>query len=426
MAQFELPAEVWIHVFGHLTAADKSSVRAACKHFKKLVDHGPLWRNWAVVLDFQRGPYNHKFWVTLRRRRVTSAVVRSSKAKDWRQLAVSLPALNTLVMEHSSQESLDSLKNFTQLKRLAIRSGSSPLVIKPSTVSHLQQLTHLSLCGVQVPTDIFIVSQFTNLTSLVCHQKINQRDSLQMFHSIITCQPKLKHLSWSMNRVSDVCDGHSHPRLGPPGGSALSSLELVDYLDPLLSKDAMKLLLPGLQSLAIFYKHSHHQIHLTQHDVCHLKTWLGDLHHLSTLVIFRGPPVHEYANSIPATVTSLTLSHVGPISLKELETVATRVPNLLHLHVDLWPSFLGAHTGEIPRLFPKLTSLKLRFQHVPEKDFLHLRQLQNLKYLQVLDGQRPHLSELTSKLQALTNYRVQVTIFPHHRDLLACPCVYVY
>ncbi|KAI9521181.1 hypothetical protein NQZ68_010885 [Dissostichus eleginoides] len=228
----QLPAEVWSHVFGYLSAADKFSVRTACKYFKKLVDHGSLWKDWSVVLGYHKGYYNSPFWGTLRRRKVTSVVLRGTRTKDLKPLASSLPTLTTVVMDQSSQASLSFLKECTHLKRLAIR-GLSP---------------------------------------------------------------------------------------------------------------------------------------------------------------------------------------------QDMEAVSVQVPNLLHLHIDPWPSHLGAQAAQIPQLFPKLKSLKLRHEHVSERDFLQLHQLKDLEYLEILDI-RPHLSELTRKLQALTNFRLQVTTSPRRRDVLTCPCV---
>ncbi|XP_037642678.1 uncharacterized protein LOC119498152 [Sebastes umbrosus] len=255
----QLPAEVWNHVFGYLSAADKFSVRASCKYFKKLVDHGSLWKDWYPPTP---GP---------------------------------------------------------------LRGGAGDLV--------------------------------------------------------------------------------------------LSTLELIDCTDHSLPEDAMSLM-PGLKSLAVFYKQ---EVSDRQLNGCHLKTWLSDLPQLLKLVVVKGPPVRTYAPSIPATLTSLTLCVAG-LSSEDMAAVAVQVPNLLHLHIDPWPSHLGPLTGQIPRLFPKLKSLKLRREHVPETDFLHLHQLQDLEYLEILDS-CPHLSELTGKLRALTKYRLQVTTSRPRRDVLSCPCV---
>lgn len=427
----QLPSEIWNHVFGYLSVADKFSVRTSCKYFKKLVDHGSLWKDWSVVLGFQNCSCNSQFWATLRRRKVTSVVLRSTKAKVWKQLALSLPTLTTVVIDQSSQASLDCLKDFTNLKRLAIRNSRISLLLDASTVYQPQQLTHLSMCDVTFPTSamgsfISAVSQFPNLTSLVCHRMGIFEETIWMVHSILTCLRKLKHLSVSI--VHTLCAFHNISRpnpspLGEAGGAPiLSSLELIDCMDHSLPEDAMRLM-PGLKRLAVFFKSSHKEMPETwpSPDGCHLKTWLSDLPQLSTLVIVKGPPVRKYVASIPATLTSLTLCVAG-LSLEDMAAVSVQVPNLLHFHIDPWPSHLGAHTAQIPHLFPKLKGLKLRHEHVPEKDFLHLHQLQDLECLEILD-MHPQLSELIGKLQSLTQYRFQVTTSPHRRDVLSCPCV---
>lgn len=421
-----LPSEVWNHVFGYLSAADKFSVRASCKHFKRLVDHHSLWKDWSVVLGYQNGSYNSQFWATLRRRKVTTVVVRSSKAKDWKLLARSVPAVTTVVMEQSSKANLDCLKDFTNLKRLAIRSSCTALLLNASTVCDPQQLTHLSLCQVTFPNRLMdslisAVSQFTNLTSLVCHQMGIAEEPIWMVHSMLTCLPKLQHLS--LSTVNMVC-APPRPTPGPLGGAqgcvraALSSLELIDCMDHSLPEDAMRLM-PGLKRLAVFYRQEFPEI--WQSPVCHMKSWLNDLPQLSTLVIVKGPPVKKYVTSIPATVTSLTLC-VSVLTSEDMAAVAVQVPNLLHLHIDLWPSHLGAHTSQIPQHFPKLKSVKLRHEHVPEENFLDLHLLRDLEILEILDS-HPRLSELTEKLQTLTKSRLQVITSPPRRDVLSCPCI---
>lgn len=428
----QLPSEVWSHVFGYLSAADKFSIRCCCKYFKKLVDHGSLWKGWTVVLGFRNGSYNSPFWTSLRRRKVTSAVMRSTKAKDWKQLAMSLPDLITVVMDQSSQESLNCLKNFPHLKRLFIRGSCKSFLLDEATVSQPLQLTHLSICNVKfrsaaIDSLIFAVSQFKNLTFLVCHNTGIIEESVWMLHNILTCLPKLKHLSMNTVHILYPPRNHPRPKPSPLGGAhgqesamALSSLELINHSDHSLPEDAMRLV-PGLRRLAVFYQHSEEELAKLGTPVCHLKTWLCDLPQLTTLVIVKGPSIYKYVSSIPATVTSLTLRVAG-ISSEEMAAVAAQVPDLLHLHMDPWPSHLGAVTAQIPHLFPKLKSLKIRHEHVPEKDFLHLHKLQDLKYLEILDS-RPGLCELTRKLQTLTNHRLRVTTFSCHRDILACPCV---
>uniref|UniRef100_A0A3P9DMN8 F-box domain-containing protein n=1 Tax=Maylandia zebra TaxID=106582 RepID=A0A3P9DMN8_9CICH len=311
----KLPPEVWNNVFGYLSATEKLNVRATCKYFKTIVDHRSLWKNWTVVLDFKNGSYNRKFWDTLRHRKVSSAVMKSTKVKHWKQLALFLPILTTVVMDQSSQECFSCLKDFPNMRRLVLRSSCSDLLLDISRFPLFlpEKLTYLSMCGVMFPTTsvskfISVLSQFKNLDSLICHQVGIVGETMWMLHSTLACLPKLKHLSLS-----------------------------------------------GITS-------------------------------------------------------------------KDMAAIAVQLPNLLHLHIDTWPSHLGTRTAEIPRLFPKLKSLKIRHERVPEQDFLQLRHLQHLRYLEILDS-TPQLSVLTGKLQALTEFRLQIRIFPYRRDALSCPCV---
>ncbi|XP_030585898.1 uncharacterized protein LOC115780696 isoform X2 [Archocentrus centrarchus] len=311
----KLPPEIWNNVFGYLSAAEKFNVRATCKFFKTIVDHRSLWKDWTVVLDFKNGSYNKKFWDTLRHRHVSSVVVKSTKMKHWKQLALFLPILTTVVMDQSSQECFSCLTGFPNMRRLVLRNNSSDLLLDISRFPLFlpERLTYLSMCGVMFPTTsvskfISVLSQFKNIESLICHQVGIVGETMWMLHSTLACLHKLKHLSLS-----------------------------------------------GLTS-------------------------------------------------------------------EDMAAIAVQVPNLHHLHVDPWPSHLGAHTADLPRLFPKLKSLKIRHEHVPEGDFLELCHLQDLKHLEILDN-TPQLSALTGKLQALTEYRLQIRTFPYQRDVLSCPCV---
>lgn len=425
-----LPPEVWNHVFRYLSAADKFSVRVCCKYFKKLIDHKSLWKDYTVVLGFRSGSYNSHFWVTLRRREVTCVVMRSGRAQDWKQLSAFLPALTTVIIDKSSKVCLDYLKYFTNLKHLAIRKGHTSVLPDASLVCRPQQLTRLSMCDVKPPTAtlgsfISAVSQYAGLTSLVWHHMGIFEETFLMLRSILTRMPKLKHLSLSCVRVWST---HPGPDLdpfegehGPNGASSLSSLELIDYPDASLPEHAMRLM-PGLKSLAIFYRNSHQKMSEGwPSPECHLNTWLSDLPQLSTLVIVKGPPIETYVASIPTDVTSLTLCDHG-LSSKDMAAVSTQVPNLLQLHIDPWPSHLGALTAQIPPLFPKLRRLKLRHEHVPERDFLALQQLQDLEFLEILDS-HPRLSVLTGKLQAVTNKRFQISL--RQRDVFSCQCRYL-
>ncbi|KAL3977967.1 uncharacterized protein LOC106097943 [Oreochromis niloticus] len=150
----KLPPEVWNNVFGYLSTTEKLNVRATCKYFKTIVDHRSLWKNWTVVLDFKNGSYNRKFWDTLRHRQVSSAVMKSTKVKHWKQLALFLPILTTVVMDQSSQECFSCLKDFPNMRRLVLRSSCSDLLLDISRFPLFlpEKLTYLSMCGVMFPT----------------------------------------------------------------------------------------------------------------------------------------------------------------------------------------------------------------------------------------------------------------------------------
>lgn len=413
------PSEVWSHVFSFLSAAEKSSVRASCTHFRRLVDHPSLWRDWTVVLDFPNGSYEAFFWATLRRRKVTSVVLRSSKSKHLREVTSSLPAVTTLVMERCDAENLDCLKGFTSLKSLAIRKTH---LVKVPMVPQAQQLTHLSLCHFsfsetyQTISDLFL---FKNLTSLVFHEII-RGIRFALIKSILASLPKLKRLSLHVFLPITNTAGDFREVI-EPSGSQLTSLELFGSALPenLLPENAMKLM-PKLKHFSIFYKDRPLKTPGNE-PLSVMSKWLSDLHELSTLVIVKGPPIKKYVASIPATVTDLTLC-VSDISLEDMVAVAAQIPNLQRLHLDPWPSHLGVNASQIPKLFPKLKHLKIRHEHIPEKNFLDLHQLQDLEILEILDS-RPDLPTLVQRLRILTKYRLRVLTPPHQRDVLACPCV---
>lgn len=416
-----LPPEVWMCVFGYLSTADRSSVRASCKYFNKLIDHWSLWRGWSVALN-TKALYNSQFLATLRRRRVSSVLVRSnsSSVKKLQLIASSLPEVSTVVMEQCPAVKSSCLKKFLNLRRLAIRDSCISHLLNASAVCRPELLTHLSICGVKTPptfsTDI---SSFTNLVSLVHHESETSTKPFQAANSFRIQHPKLKHLSLS----SRSHFAHPAPDFLPqePAGASLSSFELVCAVDYMQHVDAMKTM-QDLQSLAVFYRESSRKMQelLLPLDSC-MARWLRDLHHLTTLTIVKGPQVKTYASFIPPTVTSLTLC-VRDLSPEDMEAIAMQVPNLQHLHIDPWPSFLGTHTAKIPKLFPKLRTLKLCHEHVPEKYFLQLHRLQDLETLEVLDS-RPQFSELAEKLRALTNYRLRVIISRPDRGVMSCPCV---
>lgn len=409
------PPEIWNHIFGYLSVTDKCSVRAASKYFKKLIDHYSLWKDWTVVLSFKNGAYNCQFWDTLCRRKVVSVVMRSTKPKHWGHLSQSLPAVTTVVLEvpHPQPKSFILTHGFPHLARLALRNVS---LLEINTGFNLQSLTHLSLCGVTKPqSDFFpLLPHLRHLTSLVCHKTNIFGKCVRMVDIFVAHLPQLKHLSVSVDYV--------YPPVRGPGFeavSSLSSLELVDSMVHLLPEDTLKLI-PSLNSLGVFYPNPIWGLAELAKEAENLNNLLHKFTTLTKLVIFRGGPVNLYVTSIPASVTSLTLC-LPSLSSEDLAVLSVQVPNLLHLHIDLWPSHLGARTALIPELFPKLRSLRLRLEHVPEKDFLCLHQLQDLQCLEVLDWSQ-NLSDLTDKFRALTKHRVQI-VTSRQRDVFICSCV---
>lgn len=409
------PSEVWNHVFSYLSVAEKSCVRASCTYFRKLIDHPSLWRGWSVVLDFPNGSYDTFFWATLRTRNVTRVVLRSKKSKHIKDLASSLPAVNTLVMERSVAVNLECLKDFKNLKSLAIRGTDMTDLVNISTVSQHQRLTHLSLCDFPFSETFETISalcQFKNLTSLVFHAK-KVGIPFSYTKSIVTSLPALKHLSlyvfYPSSNTGDMRE------VMEPTRSQLTSLELLGK-SHLLPENTLKLM-PKLKRFAVFYEDV--QMSLSENKPLSV---LSDLHELSTLVIVKGPPVKEYVAYIPATVTDLTL-RVSELSLEGMAAVAAQVPNLQHLHLDSWPSHLGVNTSQIPKLFPQLKSLKIRHKCIPEKNFLDLHQLPDLEILEILDS-HPDLPTLVRRLRILRKYRLRVLTPPHHRDVLSCTCGY--
>lgn len=412
------PSEVWNHVFSYLSAAEKSCVRASCTYFRKLIDHPSLWRDWSVVLDCVNGSYDTFFWETLRRRKVTSVVLRNNHSKHMKVLASSLPAVSILVMDGCVGVDLQYLNNFKNLKSLAIRSAYMVDFKSGSTESLRQQLTHLSLCKIpynNVLRNISVVCQFKNLTSLTFHER-NWGIPFSKINFILVALPKLEHLSLHVYFPKHT-DPDNHLFI-EPNARRLTSLEIFGT-GRLLPVKAMKHM-SQLKRFAVFYENVPREMPGNE-PLSVMSDWLSDLHDLSTLVIVKGPPVKTYVSSIPVTLTDLTL-HDSNLSLEDMAAVAAQIPNLQHLHLDTWPSHLGANASQIPKLFPNLKSLKIRHEHIPEKNFLDLHQLQDLEILEIVDS-HPDLPALVRKLRILTKYRLRVLTPPYQRDVLSCPCV---
>lgn len=410
------PSEVWNHVFSYLSASEKSCVRASCTYFRKLVDHPSLWRGWSVVLDFASGSYDRFFWETLRRRKVASVMLRNSRSKHVEVVAASLPAVSILVMDGCVGVDLQYLNAFKNLKSLALRSANMADV-KSVSMETLRQLTHFSLCQIQFDDmyrNVSILCHFQNLTSLVLHE-INRGIQFSRLERTLAALPKLEHLS--LHVVFIKTNPYSRLVLNPDTFQ-ITSLEIFGR-GQLLPKNAMKRM-SRLKRFAVFYKDAPREVPGDEPSSA-MSHWLSDLRDLSTLVIAKGPPVKTYVSSIPVTLADLTL-HDSGLSPEDMAALAARVPHLQRLHLDTWPSHLGANASHIPKLFPNLKRLKIRHEHIPEKSFLDLHQLQNLELLEIVDG-HPGLPALVRRLRILTRYRLRVLTPPYPRDVLSCPCV---
>ncbi|KAG7259610.1 hypothetical protein CRUP_002587 [Coryphaenoides rupestris] len=437
----QLPADVLLHVFSYLPAADKLRVRACCKCFERLASHRSLWRHHTARFSFKNGRYDPRFWASVARRGIRSAVVRGAKENHWRQLAVALPSLAALVVDTGVQSKcLDHLDKFPKLTRLSVRGAAEyhkkatpgDVTITGLRVADPRQMTHVGLCEVGFASPqhfAAFLSQFTNLTSLACHSAAAGaaagRDQAEMFHCVVAGLPKLKHLSWVLNprrpaytvgvpeeKKTFPCSGETTPR-------TLSSLELVVYDDDdsSLSDDTLRSL-SRLQSLTVVY--------VPPHRGRRLKTWLGLFRHLCALVVNEGPPPREYVRAVPATVTRLTLcggAHIQGTST-DLAVVASRVPGLLHLQLDPWPTGLM-----LWKLFPALQSVKVRAWQIGEKNFLDFHRFPSLRRIEVVDededdddaaAESSRVAELSRRLLTLSGDRIRVMRSPRRRDPTAC------
>lgn len=428
----QIPPEVWVYVFKLLPKADKLNVRSCCKYFKRLVDHWSLWRNESVVLN-KLCAYSSQFWTILRRRRTTTVVVRSASSKDWEQLARWLPTLTTIVIEDGFVKEVFAILNrFPDLRKLSVRRCRFPQAYNLAPIP--QQLTHFSVCEVFVQTSeiLNVVARLTNLTSLSYHtgRFPFPKDT---FHDMLAHLPNLKHLSLRMGRMfGTLPDEYFCPekRRGTPGqgdrpsvGPVLTNLEILDYTDPILSQNAF-VGLASLRSLSVFYRGNEGESH--RDSRCHLTTWLTSLSELTALSVIKGPAVEKYVSSIPDSLTSLTLR--VKMEPEDLQTLATRVPGLLHLHMDMISYSSEINIRAISQLFPKLKTLKIRHQGVPESDLVNLQYLQHLERLEILDCSSqpsPPLLNMVQRLQNQTKHRIQVVYCPSQRDVLNCECTHL-
>lgn len=196
MAELRLPGEVWVHVFHFLSTPDKLSVRSSCRFFMGLIDRPVLWKNTTVYIENINSFTSHS-WRTLSNRKTASVVVLKAKRKEWKQLALRLPWIDSVTVDVCCATALHSLCEFKSLTRLVLRRCVCP-TLRP--LSALRQLSHLSLCEVvYAPTSDIInaLSQLTNLTSLHYHA-CSKPIPTAAFHHLLQRLPKLKNLSLKM------------------------------------------------------------------------------------------------------------------------------------------------------------------------------------------------------------------------------------
>lgn len=209
-----LPPEVWVLVFGYLNTEEKHTARLCCRHFRDLIDHPSLWKDYTAGLsNFPR--YTSGFWDTVQCRGVSRATVRHLGSKDWKILSKSLPSLNTIVCvrerRYYKMKYLDNLCEFPNLTSLGVRNATwvGPLLVQCQSQQLVERLTHLSVCDIQMSCDdsvafINCVSRLVNLEYLLFHQQESERLERMrpvpscIFHNLLLSLKKLKHLSWGM------------------------------------------------------------------------------------------------------------------------------------------------------------------------------------------------------------------------------------
>lgn len=447
-----LPPEVWVHVFSYLTTEEKHTVRIVCRFMKILVDHHSLWKNYTVVLsDLRR--YTYGFWDTLNNRKLTRVAVRHLRRKEWRRLVSFLPSLTAIVFINGErvykEKYLENLTHFPELRDLGVRNATWDHALLGENLSqHLRdRLTHLSVCNVRLPCTVHFISAVAhlgNLRFLLFHQQGEGYwpDRVRpvpcgVFHHMLLNLKKLKHLSWGMrgeppkplpddffSPVDPEQSGESRY-----AGPALTSLELLDYPEPILAENALRSL-TSLRSLKVRYSFMREGVK------CRLKSWLNPLQQLETLSIIGNNSLATYTTYIPPSVTRLTLRVA--ITLKDMDMIAPAVPGLEHLDIEQNRS-TGSLCRRIPMLFPQLKTLRIRFvRKEPEKDLLCLYKLRNLVWLELLvdasfifreslkgpSWPSPSLQELIDQLQQLSSNRIYVVTKMRERDILReCDCV---
>ncbi|XP_032440194.1 uncharacterized protein LOC116733448 [Xiphophorus hellerii] len=449
----QLPPELWVYVFSYLSTEEKHTVRSCCRHLKKLVDHPSLWKDYTVAMSKLRR-YTYGFWHTLNYRKLTRVAVRHLRRKEWRRLVKFLPSLTAIVFvdggRQYKEKYTNNLARFPNLRDLGVRNATwDEALLGHSLTEHLQErLTHLSVCKVRLPDTVaFIktVSQLVNLRFLLFHQQsegcgldkvrpVPRND----FHAMLLKLKKLIHLSWGMKGEppEPLPDDYlsppnpEQPGMSSYGGPALTSLELVDYPETILPENALRSL-TSLRSLAVRYRYIREGIE------CRLGSWLTPLRQLESLAVIGGNSLATYTTTIPPSVTRLTLRVA--ITLKDMGSIAPKVPGLEHLDIEQNRSS-GRLCRWIPMLFPHLKTLRIRFFHrEPGKDLLSLHKLRHLVHLELLVERSfilrdylnghpwpsPRVQELINELRDLSDNRITVITTMRQRNLLReCDCLW--
>ncbi|TKS87260.1 hypothetical protein D9C73_021384 [Collichthys lucidus] len=415
-----LPPELWVSIFSYLSTEDRHVVRTCCRYLKRLVDHPSLWRADTVLLsDLRR--YTYGFWDTLRHRKLTRVAVRHLRRKEWRRLVKFLPSLTAIVFVDGGrlyrEKYLENLARFPALRDFGVRNATwdEPMLGRSLSEQLRDRLTHLSVCNIRLTCTVeFIntVSQLVNLRYLLFHQQGEGYglDTVRpvpcaAFHNLLLHLKKLQHLSWGMRGEPPEPLPEDYLSPADPeqpgafryGGPALTSLELVDYPETLLPENALRSL-TSLRSLSVRYRYIREGVE------CRLRTWLS------------GNSLAVYTTTIPSSVTRLTLRVA--ITLKDMDSIAPKVPALEHLDIEQNRSS-GSLCRRIPMLFPQLRTLRIR---EPEKDLLSLHRLRHLVQLELLVERSfilrdylnghpwpsPGVQELINQLRELSENRITV------------------
>lgn len=425
----QLPAELWLHVFSFLSWRDKLNIRLSCSYFRLLLDKSRhLWADFSVSLHrFSR--YNRSFWRSLAERHVANVVVREGKRKHLKQLSIWLPAVRALRLDDWQEGVVAELKPLHHLRRLTLTSFYTPLKSLDFLFPLSDQLTELGLCNVQLTCTaahlLSTLSQLTRLTRLRLHHDGNLR--LPTLSGLLADLNQLTHLSCTMITYKTISQDFFRPAHLTEGATLqLTDLQLLNY-DAVVTQEVLQPL-SRLRNLSVFHLYS------VPGPTCHLKTWLTSLPELCSLSVHGGHPLSAYADCLPPSLLSLTLC--VDLQPEDLHVISLRAPHLEHLHLEPWSSS-SSLVGLLPQLFPHLRTLRIRHRHVSDQDFLCLERLQRLHTLQVLDSYykpdpsdpgwvvhqpSPHLLQLISQLQSLTNHRVQV-LTSSLRDPITCQCV---